>query len=228
MSDTYHYEDGANHYDHKRVLHIDKVQGADLQHLVRAFFKDDAEEAEVVDEIKEADEIDDDLLVNNIFRDDIFTSNGLLVKLRQTIANAVGQGDADRIDLTHANEWYWLYAGLLDAGFLETRSNRENAVTDIGFVRQMALWFPDLLDVDDKKKIRQICNGLSTERTKWTMNGKLISLVDIEANKRRLTAMKETKVSRIVSVAYQGLYVPLAALKQEIERENNTEFKKQS
>jgi hypothetical protein len=225
MSDTYHYEDGANHYDHKRVLHIDKVQGADLQHLVRAFFKDDAEEAEVVDEIKETDEIDDDLLVNNIFRDDIFTSNGLLVKLRQTIANAVGQGDADRIDLTHANEWYWLYAGLLDAGFLETRSNRENAVTDIGFVRQMALWFPDLLDVDDRKKIRQICNGLSTERTKWTMNGKLISLVDIEANKRRLTAMKETKVSRIVSVAYQGLYVPLAALKQEIERENNTEFK---
>lgn len=166
-----------------------------------------------------------DLLANNIFRDDIFTSNDLLVRLRQTIANAVGQGDADRIDLTHANEWYWLYAGLLDAGFLETRSNRENAVTDIGFVRQMALWFPDLLDVDDKKKIRQICNGLSTERNKWTMNGKLISLVDIEANKRQLTAMKETKVSRIVSVAYQGLYVPLAALKQEIERENNTEFK---
>jgi hypothetical protein len=228
MSDNYHYEDGANHYDHKRVLHIDKVQGADLQQLVRAFFKDDAEEAEVVDEIKEADEIGDDLLVNNIFRDDIFTSNDLLVKLRQTIANAVGQGDADRIDLTHANEWYWLYAGLLDAGFLETRSNRENAVTDIGFVRQMALWFPDLLDVNDRKKIRQICNGLSAERTKWTMNGKLISLVDIEANKRRLTAMKETKVSRIVSVAYQGLYVPLAALKQEIERENNTEFKKQS
>ena len=213
MSDTYHYEDGANHYDHKRVLHIDKVQGADLQQLVRAFFKDDAEEAEVVDEIKEADEIGDDLLVNNIFRDDIFTSNDLLVKLRQTIANAVGQGDADRIDLTHANEWYWLYAALLDAGFLETRSNRENVVTDIGFVRQMALWFPDLMDVDDKKKIRHVCNGLSTERGKWTMNGKLISLVDIEANKRRLTAMKETKISRIVSVAYQGLYVPLMKLK---------------
>ena len=131
MSDTYHYEDGANHYDHKRVLHIDKVQGADLQQLVRAFFKADVEDAEVVDEIKEADEIGDDLLVNNVFRDDIFTSNDLLVKLRQTIANAVGQGDADRIDLTHANEWYWLYAALLDAGFLETRSNRENVVTDI-------------------------------------------------------------------------------------------------
>jgi hypothetical protein len=212
-------------HDNQNVyLSVDKAQ-VNVADRVR---KDDAEEAEVVDEIKETDEIGGDLLANNIFRDDIFTSNDLLVRLRQTIANAISQGDADRIDLTHANEWYWLYAGLLDAGFLETRSNRENAVTDIGFVRQMALWFPDLLDVDDKKKIRQICNGLSTERTKWTMNGKLISLVDIEANKRRLTAMKETKVSRIVSVAYQGLYVPLAALKQEIERENNTEFKKQS
>ena len=44
MSDNYHYEDGAKHYDHKKGLHIDKLQGADLQQLMRAFFKDDAEE----------------------------------------------------------------------------------------------------------------------------------------------------------------------------------------
>ena len=50
MSDSYHYEDGAKHYDHKKVLHIDKVQGADLQQLMRAFFKDDVEEAEVLAE----------------------------------------------------------------------------------------------------------------------------------------------------------------------------------
>ena len=50
MSDSYHYEDGAIHHDHKKVLHIDKVQGADLQQLMRAFFKDDAEEAELVEE----------------------------------------------------------------------------------------------------------------------------------------------------------------------------------
>lgn len=50
MSDSYHYEDGAIHNDHKRVLHIDKVQGADLQQLIRGFFKEDAEEAEVVEE----------------------------------------------------------------------------------------------------------------------------------------------------------------------------------
>ena len=51
MSDNYHYEEGAKHYDHKKVLHIDKLQGADLQQLMRAFFKDDAEEAEVLEEL---------------------------------------------------------------------------------------------------------------------------------------------------------------------------------
>ena len=35
MSDNYHYEDGAIHHDHKKVLHIDTV-----------FFMDNAEEAE--------------------------------------------------------------------------------------------------------------------------------------------------------------------------------------
>lgn len=56
MSDSYHYEDGAIHHDHKKVLHIDKLQGADLQQLMRAFFKDDAEEAEVVEEVKTSDD----------------------------------------------------------------------------------------------------------------------------------------------------------------------------
>ena len=56
MSDNYHYEDGAKHYDHKKVLHIDKLQGADLQQLMRAFFKDDAEEAEVLEEL--SDDVD--------------------------------------------------------------------------------------------------------------------------------------------------------------------------
>ena len=53
MSDSYHYDEGAKHYDHKKVLHIDKVQGADLQQLIRAFFKDDAEEAEVLEELSD-------------------------------------------------------------------------------------------------------------------------------------------------------------------------------
>ena len=56
MSDNYHYEDGAIHHDHKKVLHIDRLQGADIQQLIRGFFKDDAEEAEIVEEVRAADE----------------------------------------------------------------------------------------------------------------------------------------------------------------------------
>ena len=46
MSDNYHYEDGAIHHDHKKVLHIDSVNGDDVGRLISAFFKEDAEEAE--------------------------------------------------------------------------------------------------------------------------------------------------------------------------------------
>ena len=46
MSDNYHYEDGAIHHDHKKVLHIDTVNDGDIGKLLSAFFKDDAEEAE--------------------------------------------------------------------------------------------------------------------------------------------------------------------------------------
>lgn len=49
MSDTYHYEDGAIHNDHKRVLHIGSVGSGDLQQLLHGFFQAEAEEAEVVE-----------------------------------------------------------------------------------------------------------------------------------------------------------------------------------
>lgn len=48
MSDSYHYEDGAIHNDHKRVICVDKLQGADLKQLASAFFHVDAEEPEVL------------------------------------------------------------------------------------------------------------------------------------------------------------------------------------
>jgi hypothetical protein len=50
MSDTYHYEDGAIHHDHKRVINIDHIGGDDLGKLLSDFWKDNAEEAEVVEE----------------------------------------------------------------------------------------------------------------------------------------------------------------------------------
>lgn len=54
MSEHYHYADGAIHNDHKQVLHIDQVNGGDIGKLIGAFFKQDAEEAEVVEEVPTA------------------------------------------------------------------------------------------------------------------------------------------------------------------------------
>lgn len=56
MSDSYHYEDGAKHYDHKKVLHIDNVDSNDIEKLISAFFKDGAEDAEVIEEVKDSEE----------------------------------------------------------------------------------------------------------------------------------------------------------------------------
>ena len=55
MSDNYHYEDGAIHHDHKKVLHIDSVNGDDVGRLISAFFKADAEEAVIVGAEKDTD-----------------------------------------------------------------------------------------------------------------------------------------------------------------------------
>ena len=50
MNDTYHYDEGAIHNDHKRVIHINTIGGADLGKLLGAFLKDNAEDAEIVED----------------------------------------------------------------------------------------------------------------------------------------------------------------------------------
>ena len=221
MRNSY-YEKGAIHHDHHKELHIDTLNGGDIGKLLSAFFKDDAEDAEVVEEVKEVANECDELLVNDVFSDELFTTNQQLLQLRTIINESVGMGDQNKIDLSKGLEWYWLYQAIFDAGLFETRSNRENVVTMVGFVRQMAKWLPDIIDIDDEERIRNICKSMSAEQAKWMMNGKPVNIVDIEANKRRMTAMKTTKKERIVSVAYNGLYTKLVALKQEIAKEKAT------
>lgn len=50
MSETYNYEKGAIHNDHKKVIHIDNVGSNDLGKVIKAFFNDEAEDAEVEEE----------------------------------------------------------------------------------------------------------------------------------------------------------------------------------
>ena len=198
------------------------MENVTFQTLVAAPEETNAEEAEVVEEVTEVTEECDELLVNDVFSDELFTTNQQLLQLRTIINESVGMGDQEKIDLSKGLEWFWLYQAIYDAGLFETRSNRENVVTVVGFVRRIAKWLSGIINIDDEERIRNICKSVSAEQGKWMMNGKPVNLVDIEANKRRMTAMKPTKIERIVRVAYNGLYTKLVALKQEILKEKAT------
>ena len=160
-------------------------------------------------------DVGNQLLTNDIFNDELFNTNERLVALRDTIVSGVTGKDC--LDLTSGHEWFWLYAALYDAEALETRKNRENVVTDAGFVRQMAKWLFNVVGTINKKRVRQICKSMSAERGKWMMNGRPLSLVDLQANKRRLGAMKENKINRIIRVTYERLYLPLMKLKEDMK-----------
>ena len=71
MSNSY-YEKGANHYDHHKELHIDTVNGGDIGKLISAFFKDDAEDANVAEEI-----VDDNPAEGSATNDIAYTSTPL-------------------------------------------------------------------------------------------------------------------------------------------------------
>lgn len=67
MSNSY-YEKGANHYDHHKELHIDTVNGGDIGKLISAFFKDDAEDAMIVEKMK----VDDDSAEGSTINDEAY------------------------------------------------------------------------------------------------------------------------------------------------------------
>ena len=198
------------------------MENVTFQTLVAASEETKTEEAEAVEEVTEVTEECDELLVNDVFSDELFTTNQQLLQLRTIINESVGMGDQEKIDLSKGLEWFWLYQAIYDAGLFETRSTRENVATVVGFVRQIAKWLSGIINIDDEERIRNICKSVSAEQGKWMMNGKPVNLVDIEANKRRMTVMKPTKIERIVRVAYHGLYTKLVALKQDIMKEKVT------
>ena len=96
MGNSY-YENGANHYDHHKELHIDTVNGGDIGKLVSAFFKDDAEDAVIVGEEKSTDNEtrqDSSVDMNPCTND----NNNILSVNRQAILDQL-------LDLTDKGDW---------------------------------------------------------------------------------------------------------------------------
>ena len=54
MSEKYHYEPGATHNDHHKEINIGSVSEKSLRSIISAVFSDESEEADVVEEVKDA------------------------------------------------------------------------------------------------------------------------------------------------------------------------------
>lgn len=52
MSEKYHYESGAIHHDHHKEINIGSVSEKALKDIISKFFKDDAEDAEILGEVE--------------------------------------------------------------------------------------------------------------------------------------------------------------------------------
>ena len=133
MSDTYKYEDGAIHHDHKKVLHIDTVNGDDVGRLISAFFKDDAEEAVIVGEenppeltaLEEAEEVHAEVYVSQ-------NDAELIEKLKPIFYNNEGNV---RLFL---KELSGMKSG--DITDLVNRWVKEKRISDYGYSRKGLLW----------------------------------------------------------------------------------------
>ena len=134
MSDNYHYEDGAKHYDHKKVLHIDSVGSGDIEKLISAFFKDGAEDAEVLEELKDESissaRHETKPLENTILKKN---HNGKRIDF-QALHKILGETFVDEIKFGY--EWLAPWRMLYDLSLLED-------ITLTAFAEQMNKWYPD-------------------------------------------------------------------------------------
>ena len=134
MSDNYHYEDGAKHYDHKKVLHIDSVGSGDIEKLISAFFKDGAEDAEVLEELKDESissaRNETKPLENRVLKKN---HNGKRIDF-QTLHKMLGESFVDEIKYSY--EWLAPWRILDDLSLLED-------TTLTAFAEQMNKWYPD-------------------------------------------------------------------------------------
>jgi hypothetical protein len=133
MSNSY-YEKGANHYDHHKELHIDTVNGGDIGKLISAFFKDGAEEAEVLEELEDESissaRNETKPLENRVLKKN---HNGKCIDF-QALHKILGESFVDEIKYSY--EWLAPWRMLYDLSLLED-------TTLTAFAEQMNKWYPD-------------------------------------------------------------------------------------
>lgn len=162
------------------------------------------------------EDIEDETDIDNlIFSAKKFPTHCSMVLLRNTIASAITMspeqsalfggysGDVGKIDPLMKNEWFFIFAAIIDAGIL-----KKVKIKDTDFVKQMVNFFPNLFDInfDDmkgyEKDIRRYVDSISRERSKWKVRGNVVKIPDLRNSKSLLRQLKSDKVERIYSICF--------------------------
>ena len=111
-------------------------------------------------------------LENIIFNPKFFDGEKNLYVLKQTIGNFISTNptkDEKKIDARTKNQFFYLYAALWSLPDVLADESM------VGFVRQMALWFPECLP-SEKKEQRNYEQSLSHEKKKWELEDELLKV----------------------------------------------------
>ena len=132
MSNSY-YEKGANHYDHHKELHIDTMNGGDIEKLISAFFKDESEDKD--EEYAEYEEVsgkemDCKPLENKILKKNHNGKPIDFLALHKRIETSFVA------EIRYGYEWLSLWRMLFDLKLLE-----DTPLT--AYAEQMNKWYPN-------------------------------------------------------------------------------------
>ena len=192
MSNSY-YEKGANHYDHHKELHIDTVNGGDIGKLISAFFKDDAEDAEVLEELEDESissaRNETKPLENKVLKKN---HNGKCIDF-QALHKLLGESFVDEIKFGY--EWLAPWRMLYDLSLLED-------TTLTAFAEQMNKWYPHAKKPCSADSMGDYCNPYlgSTAFVLWDEN-----------------EFKKHKTSKQSINGYRKLYNDCEAIKEALK-----------
>ena len=145
-----------------------------------------------------------DILENLIFNSRKFNNQDRLHQLKNLMddcfsidASVLAQRDCKKINPQKMNQFFCLYAALYSLNLLS-----EDGVKS--FVHQLALWFPQWVNVENEEKVTK---AIYDEQLGWKLNGVLVPCMEWQAliSRSESTDSKRNRFRRIAQDIYANL-----------------------
>lgn len=145
-----------------------------------------------------------DILENLIFNSRKFNNQDRLHQLKNLMddcfsidASVLAQRDCKKINPQKMNQFFCLYAALYSLNLLSEDSVKS-------FVHQLALWFPQWVNVENEEKVTK---AIYDEQLGWKQNGVLVPCMEWQAliSRSESTDSKRNRFRRIAQDIYANL-----------------------